>query len=93
MTFSPALTANDVVTASYGYDMPSEVGEAAGITVAKYIDDKEIRERGMGQLQSLDVGEISMERPRPRAASTNISLDLPNEAKQLLDGLHFMTIR
>lgn len=93
VTFASALTANDVVTASYGYDLLPEVAEATGLTVAKSIDDQEMRSRGMGNLQSLSVGEIDMERPRPRSGVTNYRVDLPDEAKQLLDGLNFITIR
>lgn len=93
ITFDSANTTGDIVTATYGYSLPSEVSEATGLTVAKFVGDREIVERGMAGLDSLRVGEIAMTRPRPRAATSNQSVDLPNEAKQLLDGLHFMTIR
>lgn len=93
VTFGSALLATDIVTATYGYSLPSEVAEATALTVAKFISDKEIIERGMGGVESLRVGEIAIERPRQRAAIGNQSVDLPNEAKQLLDGLNFITIR
>lgn len=93
VTFTAANAASDVISVDYGYQMPTEVAEATGLTVAKFIDDRDMRARGMGNLQTLEVGEISMSKPRPRAATSNMSVDLPNEAKQLLDGLQFITIR
>lgn len=92
VTFAPALSSTDVVEASYGYDLLPEVAEATGLTVAKAIDDKDVRARGMGNLESLEVGEISMTKSRRRGTNA-ASLTLPDEAKQLLDGLTFMTIR
>jgi hypothetical protein len=88
-----AQTEADVITATYTYPMPAEVSQATGITVAKYLSDREMVGRGMGGLEALRVGEISMERSRSRAVIATKSLDLPNDAMQLLGGLHFMTIR
>ena len=82
-----------VITVSYGYTLPSEVAQASGLTVARSVGDKELIEKGMSGVEALRVGEISIERPRARAAISNQSVDLPNEAKQLLDGYHFITVR
>jgi hypothetical protein len=93
VTFTDQFPDGTVVTATYGYTLPAEVPQATGLTVAKFIADMEMTQRGMTNLQELRVGEISMTRPSPRAMASNHSIDLPNEAKQLLAGLHFMTIR
>ena len=85
--------AGTVIEATYGYPLIPEIAQATGLTVAKFLGDKALVEKGMQGVQSLRVGEIEIDRPRPRAATTNESPDLPNDAKQLLDGLHFITIR
>lgn len=82
-----------IVEVSYGYTMPNEVSQAVGLTVAESIGRKELIEKGMSGVQSLRVGEIAIDKPRPRAATSNQSVNIPNEAKQLLDGLHFITAR
>jgi hypothetical protein len=91
--FTTNQPADTVVSVSYGYPLPNEVAQATGITVARYIGDSELIAKGMSGVQSLRVGEISIERPSPRATSNTMSVDLPNEAKQLLDGLQFITAR
>lgn len=91
--FDANLPADTVVSVSYGYSLPNEVAQATGITVARYIGDSELIAKGMSGVQSLRVGEISIDRFSPRATSNTMSVDLPNEAKQLLDGLQFMTAR
>jgi hypothetical protein len=93
VTFDASLDPDAVVTASYGYALPNEVSQATGLTVADFIGKKELQERGMSGVQSISVGEISIDRPRPRAATSNVSMDVPNEAQQLLQGLNFITIR
>lgn len=91
--FTSNLPAETVVSVTYGYSLPGEVAEATGITVSRYIGDSELVAKGMSGVQSLRVGEIAIERPSPRAMSNTVSVDLPNEAKQLLDGLRFITAR
>jgi hypothetical protein len=93
VTMTAQQAESDVITASYGYSLPDEVPQATGLTVAKFIGDRELVAKGMSGVQDLQVGEIRISRPNPRAISSNQSVDLPNEAKQLLSGLHFMTIR
>ena len=91
--FTTAQAAGTVVELSYGYTMPNEVPQAVGYTVADIIGRKELQEKGLSGLQSIRVGEIALERPRPRANTSNQATDIPNEAKQLLEGLNFMTIQ
>jgi hypothetical protein len=83
--------AGTVVQVTYTYSLPNEVSQATGLTVADFIGKKELVEKGMSGVQSIRVGEISIDRPRPRAATTNSSVDVPNEAKQLLGGLQFIS--
>jgi len=93
--FDENQPADTVISVSYGYSLPNEVSQATGITVARYIGDSELIAKGMSGVQALRVGEISIERFNPRASAgkqTDLH-DLPNEAKQLLDGLQFITAR
>ena len=92
IVFDSAQNAEAIITASYGYTMPNEVSQATGVTVADYIGQRDLVAKGMSGVQSLRVGEISIERPRPRAATSNVSLDIPNEAKQMLNGLEFISV-
>jgi len=93
VVFDDALAAGSEVTASYGYPLYPEIPQAVGMAVADFIGDKQLMARGMSGVQSLRVGDIAIDRPRPRAATSNISVDLPDPAKQLLNGLEFLTIR
>ena len=93
IVFDEAQAADAVIQASYTYGMYPEIGQAVGLCVAGFIGDKQLVEKGMTGVQSLRVGDIAIDRPRPRAATSNISVDLPDEAKQLLNGLEFVTIR
>jgi hypothetical protein len=78
IVFTANQAADAVVTASYGYDLPTEV-----------------REKGMSGVRALKVGEISIERAGARRGegSSAVAIRIPEEAAQLLDGLHFLTIR
>jgi hypothetical protein len=87
VTFDDAQPADTTVSVSYGYALPTEVAQAVGLTVADFVGERALVAKGMSGVQSLRVGEIAIDRPRPRAATSNISVDVPNEAKQLLDGL------
>lgn len=93
--FTTNQPADTVVSVSYGYSLPNELSQATGITVARYIGDSELVAKGMSGVQSLRVGEISIDRFNPRATiGRSMDMhDLPNEAKQLLEGLQFITAR
>jgi len=93
VVFGAALPAGSTVQASYGYPLIPEIPQAVGMSVADFIGNKQLVEKGMTGVQSLRVGDIAIERPRPRAESSNISMDLPDSAKQLLRGLEFWTVR
>lgn len=90
--FDDNQPAGTVVQVTYTYTLPNEVSQATGLTVADFIGKKELVEKGMSGVQSITVGEIKIDRPRPRAATTNASMDVPNEAKQLLEGLTFLSV-
>jgi hypothetical protein len=95
IVFTANQAADAVVTASYGYDLPTEVAMATGLIAAEAIGAKELREKGMSGVRALKVGEISIERAGARRGegSSAVAIRIPEEAAQLLDGLHFLTIR
>lgn len=82
-----------IVTASYTHPLLPEVAEAVGLTVESAISRHDLITRGMGGLRSLRVDDIEMERDSGTRTGQQRSLTIPDEAKQLLDGLHIITIR
>lgn len=83
------------VRATYGYSLPFEIARATALTAAEDLNERDLVAKGLGNLNSLKVGEISMSRTLQRAGTTNSAtkMSLPAEAAQLLSGYVFNTVR
>lgn len=64
VTFDADLEAGTVVSAAYYYKLPPEIQFATGHIVTWLHSSAEIASRGMARLDSLDIGEVKMRRPR-----------------------------
>lgn len=83
--------AGAVVTASYTTTLPRAISYATGILASEALGDREMRERGMTGLRSIQVGEISIEKDQPmRGGQTLVSPALA-EAEQLLAPFRFIS--
>lgn len=95
IVFDDPQAAEDIVTASYTYTLPSQIASATGIIAADAFGESSLRERGMGSLEALTVGEISMRRG-PGAGQRGSVLTaetLPQSARALLSGFLFISAR
>lgn len=57
-------TSTDVITATYFYRMPSEIGRATGLITAYLLGEADLVSRGMAGLSSMSIEEIKMQRGR-----------------------------
>ena len=93
--FVAARAATDVVTASYTHKLPFQIAEATGIIAADAMGEASLRERGMGSLEALTVGEISMRRSpgAGQRGSVLASESMPQNARILLSNFLFQSAR
>lgn len=92
VTFDTQLAATDVVTADYDFNLPWEIRDGVGHIATYLLSNREVQGRGMGGLQSLKVGEVSIVTPSQRLTAADIPILVP-QASWLLDGFRFMTVR
>lgn len=94
-TVTFAATPAGVVTASYGYTMPFNIAMATGMIAHDMLTERELHERGLGNIRRLRVGEIEMDRGREPSASSNTlsEIAIPPDAQALLEGFRFSTTR
>lgn len=92
VTFDTALAATDLVTADYDYTLPREIKEGTGHIAAYLIAQRQVQSRGMGGLQSLKVGEVSITAPTRRLSAESLP-ELVPEAASLLADYGFITVR
>jgi hypothetical protein len=94
VTFDANLAASDRVMVSYEYKLPTEVRDAVGAIVSYLIGQRETRQRGMTDISSLKMGEVSIVRKaRPAAIEASQLQTLVPEAAFLLDGFKNITAR
>lgn len=91
VTFDDNQASSAVVTASYGYGLPSEIAEATGLIAAANMGERQMVARGMSGVRSLKIGEISIERNTLRRGETQ--LWVPAEAGAMLEGFRHITLR
>jgi len=92
VTFAVDQTPGEYVTAAYHHNLPSEIQWATGHIVAWLHAEAEMHARGMAHLQTMNIGEVKMQRPRSFAFSSNDLPDLDSlvpEAAQLLKDHRF----
>ena len=92
VTFNANLGEDDTVTADYTYKLPTEIRDAVGHIATFLLSAKQVQARGMGGLQSIKVGDVSMVADTARLTAENLSLLVP-EAAWLLAAHNFITVR
>jgi hypothetical protein len=92
VTFDNQLAATDVVSADYDYTLPREIKEGVGHIATYLLAGREVQSRGMGGLQSLKVGEVSIVAPSRRLTAESLPILVP-EAASLLADFGFITVR
>jgi hypothetical protein len=98
VTFASPLSASSLVQLSYGYRLPCEVRDAVGAIASYILGLRETRDRGMGDISSIKVNEVTITKHAPRGQQGVGSIaaqlsTLAPEAALLLDGMNFITIR
>ena len=95
--FNDALAAEDVVTADYTYPMPFDIARATALIASGVLAERDIVAKGMSQLQSLSVEEVRLTRMLPSSRSRfgvmAVTEDIPDQAKTILNGYRFITVR
>lgn len=90
--FTDQLTDGDLVTADYSYTLPAEIAQATGLIATSLLDEQDLRAKGMGRLEAVQVEEVSLRRTVPQRAS-QIKHSIPEAAEQLLEPFVFRTVR
>lgn len=94
ITFDDPQAADAVVTASYGYTLPQDIAMATGYIIRDGLYERDLSDKGMGNVRSLRVGEIQIDRGREIVATQNQSvIKIPPEAEGHLVPYRFTTIR
>jgi hypothetical protein len=94
VTFATIQLSSSIITASYGYTLPSAVAEAVGYIAADMLSDKSLVESGVGGLRSLHVDEITIEREPvhvTRQGGQVLDPVVPDHAASLLDPFRFFS--
>lgn len=92
VTFSDSLSADSRVYASYSYKLPTEIRDAIGIIATHLLGERELQSRGMEGVQSLKVGEVTINKGAEKLSEKNLAYIEP-EAAWLLDGFSHVTVR
>lgn len=93
ITFGAAQTSDVLIMASYGYTMPQDIAIATGYIVHEMLTEKLLRDKGMGGVRSLRVGEITIDRGRDVGSQKAAAVDIPLEAQAHLAPWRFVTVR
>lgn len=91
VTLDEPVSASSLLTASFIYKVPWEVQEATGVTTAHFLAERSLTAKGMAGLESIQVEEVRLSRPRLRSGVPETPL--PPAAQELLAGLTFITLR
>ena len=95
ITFDSAQPANTLITASYTYKLPWQIGEATALLTAEDFGEARMRERGMQGVDTLRVGEIEIRRSGPGGnsrSSANVEQTSPRIGT-LLAGFQQITVQ
>ena len=87
ITLHAAPAAGAVVTASYGYTLPTDIALATGIIAHDILTERELHDKGLGNVRSLRVGEIQIDRGRTVQDPPLV----PPEAQAHLNPYRFMS--
>lgn len=96
VVFDVAQAPDAVVTASYGYSMPQDIALATGWITHDLLTERELHDKGMGNVRSLRVGEISIDRGRDvigRLSAEVSEFSIPPQAENHLLPYRFVTAR
>jgi hypothetical protein len=95
VTFDAALSASNIVTASYTYKLPSQISLATGVIAAEDIGQSDLRAKGMSGIDSLTVGEITLRRAANAGmrGTAVVPDSIPIKAQNLLAAFVKRTVR
>lgn len=95
VVFDAAQSPEAVVTCSYGYTLPQDIATATGLIAHDMFNERELDDKGMGNVRSLKVGEISIDRGlRYQASGSNQdAVQISPDAEGYLAGYRFITVR
>lgn len=93
ITFEAAQVSDAFVEASYGYSLPQDIAIATGFVAYEMLTEKLLRDKGMGGVRSLRVGEITIDRGRDVGSQKAAAVDIPLEAQAHLAPWRFVTVR
>lgn len=95
--FNDSQSADSLVTASYGYTMPQDIALATGYIAHDLFTERQLHDKGMGNVRSLRVGEIAIDRGRGdivgRVSADVSEIQLPAAAEGHLLPYRFVTVR
>jgi hypothetical protein len=87
VVFDDQLVASDTVTATYHYPLPSDIQFGVAQIMVWLHTEAEMHQRGMAHLNSLQIGEVKMQRPRvfppPPGIAASLDLLVPEAAMYL----------
>jgi hypothetical protein len=84
VTFATPLAATDYVTATYNHTLPWQIAQATAIIAAEDLGESALRAKGMGGINALTVGEITLRRAGARGTSSAAVADNISEKTQML---------
>lgn len=92
VVFDDPQPAEAVITASYGYTLPQDIALATGYIIRDGLHERDLSDKGMGNVRSLRVGEIQIDRGR-EFVGTQSTIKIPLEAEGHLAPYRFVTVR
>lgn len=93
VTFGSAQSASAVITATYITKLPRAIAEAEAVIAIDDLSQSSLRAKGMGGIDSLTVGEISLRRSASHSRGVATALAIPTAAATLLEGFVNVTVR
>jgi len=94
ITFNSAQAADVVVSASYGYTLPQDIAMATGLIAHDMITEKQLHDKGMGNVRTLRVGEITIDRGRDLSSvQRDATMHIPPDAIVHLEPWRFISVR
>lgn len=97
IVFAQAQPLDALVQASYGYSLPQNIALATGFITRDLVTERQLFDKGMGNVRSLRVGEIAIDRGRGdivgRTSSDVSEVAIPAEAEGYLLPYRFITVR
>jgi hypothetical protein len=88
--FESPQTPDAVITADFVTRLPPAIATATGILAAEGLGDMEMRGRGMGNLRSIRVGEIMLEKEEAMRGGKTVISQAQAEAEAHLNPFRFI---